>query len=103
MEWFCLVLAGILEIIWAIGLKHTEGFTKVIPSGITIVAMILSFWLLSISLRAVPLSVAYAVWTGIGILGTVIFGILWFDEPVNAMKIICISLLIIGIVGLKLL
>lgn len=101
MEWIILTLAGIFEIVWAVGLKYTEGFTKFIPSTITISAMLLSFWLLSISMRTLPLGISYAIWTGIGTIGTVIFGILWLDESASIIKIIFISLILIGIIGLK--
>lgn len=101
MEWFILTLAGIFEIIWAVGLKYTEGFTKFIPSSITIAAMFISFWLLSIALKTLPLGVSYAVWTGIGTIGTVIFGIILLGESASIMKIIFIALILIGIIGLK--
>lgn len=101
MEWIILTLAGIFEIVWAIGLKYTEGFTKFIPSSITVTAMLLSFWLLSIAMRTLPLGISYAVWTGIGTIGTVIFGILWLGESASIIKIIFISFILIGIIGLK--
>lgn len=103
MAWFFLMIAGIFEIIWTIGLKYTEGFTKFIPSSITLIAMVLSFWCLSISLKSVPLSIAYAVWSGIGIVGTVVFGIMWFGESGSITKIICITLILAGILGLRVL
>lgn len=101
MEWIILTLAGIFEIVWAIGLKYTEGFTKFIPSSITVTAMLLSFWLLSIAMRTLPLGISYAIWTGIGTIGTVIFGILWLGESASIIKIIFISFILIGIIGLK--
>lgn len=101
MEWLVLTLAGIFEIVWAVGLKYTEGFTKWIPSIITLTAMLLSFWLLSIAMRTLPLGISYAIWTGIGTIGTVIFGILWLGESANLMKLMFISLILIGILGLK--
>ena len=101
MEWIVLILAGILEIVWAVGLKYTEGFTKITPSIVTIIAMFLSFWLLSISMRTLPLSISYAIWTGIGTVGTVIFGIMWLGESSSVIKIFFISLILIGILGLK--
>ncbi len=101
MEWIILTLAGIFEIVWAVGLKYTEGFTKFIPSSITVIAMLLSFWLLSISMRTLPLGVSYAVWTGIGTVGTVIFGIVWLGESASIIKIIFLFLILIGIIGLK--
>lgn len=101
MEWIILMLAGIFEIVWAIGLKYTEGFTKLIPSSITVAAMLLSFWLLSIAMRTLPLGISYAIWTGIGTIGTVIFGILWLGESASIIKIIFISFILMGIIGLK--
>lgn len=101
MEWFFLILAGLFEIIWAVGLKYTESFTKLIPSVVTIVAMVLSFWFLSIALKVLPLGASYAIWTGIGTLGTVIFGILWLGESAHLMKLVFIALILIGIIGLK--
>ena len=101
MEWIILTLAGIFEIVWAIGLKYTEGFTKFIPSSITVTAMLLSFWLLSIAMRTLPIGISYAIWTGIGTIGTVIFGILWQGESASIIKIIFISFILIGIIGLK--
>lgn len=101
MEWIILTLAGFLEIVWAVGLKYTDGFTKLVPSVFTIVAMLLSFWLLSLSLKTLPLGISYAVWTGIGIMGTAIFGILWLGESASVLKIVFISLILIGIIGLN--
>lgn len=101
MEWIFLTLAGLFEIVWASGLKYTEGFTKLIPSAITIAAMIISFWLLSLSLRTLPLGISYAIWTGIGTVGTVIFGIMWLGESASIIKIIFILMILIGIIGLK--
>jgi quaternary ammonium compound-resistance protein SugE len=101
MEWVILTLAGIFEIVWAVGLKYTEGFTKVIPSSITLIAMLLSFWLLSIAMRTLPLGTSYAVWTGIGILGTAIFGIVWLGESASVVKLLSILFILLGIMGLK--
>lgn len=101
MSWGILVLAGIFEIFWAIGLKYTDGFTKLIPSLFTIVAMLVSFWLLSLSLKTLPLGTAYAVWVGIGIIGTVIAGIMLFGDSINIIRIISIAFIILGIIGLK--
>lgn len=83
MAWTALVIAGFLEICWAIGLKYTEGFTKPIPSALTIAAIAASFWLLSIAMRTIPIGTAYAIWTGIGAAGAVIFGIIMVGEPAN--------------------
>ena len=101
MEWLILTLAGIFEIVWAVGLKYTEGFTRIIPSTITVGAMLLSFWLLSIAMRTLPLGVSYAVWTGIGTVGAVIFGILWMGESASLLKIAFIALILIGVIGLQ--
>lgn len=101
MSWGILVLAGIFEIFWAIGLKYTDGFTKLIPSLFTIVAMLVSFWLLSLSLKTLPLGTAYPVWVGIGTIGTVIAGIMLFGDSINIIRIISIAFIILGIIGLK--
>jgi quaternary ammonium compound-resistance protein SugE len=102
LAWFYLVVAGILEIVWAIGLKYTEGFTRLVPSLITIAAMIVSVWFLALALRAIPVGTGYAVWTGIGAVGTAILGIALFGEPATAARLACIGLIVAGIVGLKL-
>ena len=101
MAWVTLFLAGLGEIGWAIGLKYTEGFTKFWPSVVTVVSMGISIALLGIALRTLPLGTAYAVWTGIGAVGTVIFGIILFGEPATAARLACIGLIVAGIVGLK--
>ena len=101
MSWGILVLAGIFEIFWAIGLKYTDGFTKLIPSLFTIIAMLVSIWLLSLSLKTLPLGTAYAVWVGIGTIGTVIAGIMLFGDSINIIRIISIAFIILGIIGLK--
>lgn len=103
MEWFYLVVAGLFEVGWAIGLKYSQGFTKILPSIGTIIGMIASFYFLSVSLKSLPLGTAYAIWTGIGTIGTVLLGIILFKEPVNIMRILCIVLIVSGIIGLKLL
>lgn len=100
--WLLLLLAGLLETVWIIGLKYTEGFTKLWPSLFTAGAMTVSFWLLSIAIRTLPIGTAYAVWTGIGTIGAVLFGILWLEEPAETLRLICIGLILGGIVGLKL-
>ncbi|MDD4862599.1 MAG: quaternary ammonium compound efflux SMR transporter SugE [Alishewanella agri] len=102
MAWLILLLAGLLEIVWAVGLKYTAGFTKPWPSIITLSAMIASFVLLGHALRTLPLGVAYSVWVGIGVVGTVIFGAWLFDESLSLLKIVSILLILLGIVGLKL-
>lgn len=101
MSWGILVLAGIFEIFWAVGLKYTDGFSKLIPSLFTIIAMIVSIWLLSLSLKTLPLGTAYAVWVGIGTVGTVIAGIMLFGDSINIIRIISILFIILGIIGLK--
>jgi quaternary ammonium compound-resistance protein SugE len=103
MTWIYLFLAGLLEIGWAVGLKYTEGFTKLWPSIATVTAMIASIGLLGLSLRTLPLGTAYAVWTGIGTAGTVILGILLFSEPVTPLRLGCIALIIVGVIGLRVL
>lgn len=102
MAWTLLVVAGIFEIIWATGLKYTDGFTRLWPSIGTVVAMAVSMICLSLAFRVIPMGTAYTVWTGIGAVGTVLLGILLFDEPKNAARLICITLIIVGIAGLKL-
>lgn len=101
MAWVYLVIAGLLEIVWAIGLKYTEGFTRLGPSAITIVAMIASVALLGLALREMPVGTGYAVWTGIGTVGAAILGMILFQEPATALRIGCIALIVAGIVGLK--
>ncbi|MEO7385354.1 MAG: quaternary ammonium compound efflux SMR transporter SugE [Gammaproteobacteria bacterium] len=102
MAWTILVIAGLLEIGWAIGLKYTDGFSRVLPSALTLVALVASTWLLALALRTIPVGTAYAVWTGIGAVGTAILGILLFAEPTNALRLVSIGLIVAGIVGLKL-
>jgi quaternary ammonium compound-resistance protein SugE len=102
MAWTLLFIAGIFEIVWATLLKFTDGFTKVWPSVGTVVAMGISMMCLAFALRAIPMGTAYAVWTGIGVVGTVILGIVLFDEPKNVVRLVCIAMIILGIAGLKL-
>ncbi len=99
--WITLFFAGLLEAGWALGLKYTEGFTKVGPSVATIILMVGSFYLLSRSLTTLPIGTAYAVWTGIGAVGTVIAGIVFFGESRSILRLLCIFLIVAGIVGLK--
>lgn len=103
MQWIFLFIAGLFEVTWAIGLKLSNGFTNLIISVLTIFGMVASFYFLSIALKSIPLGTAYAVWTGIGTVGTVILGIFLFEEPVTIMRIFCIFLIGSGITGLKLL
>ncbi|MCF2826738.1 MULTISPECIES: DMT family transporter [unclassified Pseudoalteromonas] len=102
MSWLLLAFAGLLEVVWAIGLKFTNGFTKPVPSIITLVAMAASFYFLSVALRTLPLSVAYSVWVGIGMLGSIIVGFVYFKEPLSSLKLLSLLLIVIGIIGLKL-
>jgi quaternary ammonium compound-resistance protein SugE len=102
MTWIVLIVAGVLEIGWAIGLKYTDGFTRVVPTVLTILAMILSMGLLGLAVRSLPVGTAYAVWTGIGTIGTVAFGILLFGEPASFLRLFCVGLILAGILGLKL-
>lgn len=100
--WIMLAAAGFLEIIWAIGLKYADGFTKPVPSAITIAAMVASMWLLAQAARALPIGTAYAIWTGIGAVGAALLGIMLFSESANVMRLGCIGLIVVGIIGLKL-
>lgn len=102
MDWLILTIAGLLEVVWAVGLKYSEGFTRFWPSVGTVIAMVLSVVLLSLAMRSLPMGTAYAVWVGIGAVGTVIMGIFLFNEPTSAMRLISVAMIIIGIVGLKL-
>ena len=101
MAWVFLVIAGLFEIIWAIGLKYTEGFTRLGPTAITVGGMVLSVVLLGIALRDLPVGTGYAVWTGIGTVGTAIIGIWLFNEPATALRLVAMALIVAGIVGLK--
>ncbi len=103
LAWAYLVLAGLAEIGWAVGLKYTEGFSRPLPTLATVAAMGVSFWLLSLALRSIPLGTAYAAWTGIGAVGTVILGMVLFGEPRDLARIGCIALILGGVVGLKML
>lgn len=102
MAWVVLFVAGLLEIGWAVGLKYTNGFTRLWPSVGTVVALIASMALLGVALRTLPLGTAYAIWTGIGTVGTAVLGIILFKEPATAMRLLCIAMIVAGIVGLKL-
>ena len=101
MDWLILLVAGLLEVGWAIGLKYTDGFTKLWPSVGTAVALVGSMGLLSIALRTIPVGTGYAVWTGVGAVGVAAIGMIALGEPRNAMRITCIGLIVLGIVGLK--
>ena len=102
MAWFVLILAGLFEVGWAVGLKYTEGFTRLWPTLATVASMIVSLGLLGLALRALPLGTAYAVWTGVGTVGTALLGIILFQEPAEAARLACIGLIVAGIAGLKL-
>ena len=102
MAWVLLFVAGLLEMGWAIGLKYTEGFTRFWPSVGTAISMVLSVVLLGWAMRSLPVGTAYAVWTGIGAVGTVVLGIVLFQEPANAARLACVGLVVAGILGLKL-
>lgn len=102
MSWFVLVIAGLFEVGWAIGLKYTEGFTRLWPTVGTVVAMTISVSLLGVAMRDLPVGTAYAVWTGIGAIGTVILGIVLFGDSAAAGRLVCVGLILAGIIGLKL-
>jgi len=101
MAWLILLAAGVTEIGWAVGLKYTQGFTRPVPTAFTLSAMVLSLWLLGVAVRTLPLGTAYAVWTGIGTVGTAILGIVLFNEPATTVRLVCVGLIVTGIVGLK--
>ncbi len=102
MAWIYLLIAGAFEIVWAVSLKFTDGFTRLWPSVGTVVAMGISMVCISFALRTIPMGTAYAIWTGIGAAGTVIVGMVWFNEPRDAMRLLSIAAIIVGIAGLKL-
>ena len=102
MHWLFLFFAGLFEVGWAIGLKYTNGFTRLVPTVLTLASMVVSLGLLGLALKALPVGTAYAVWTGIGSVGTAILGIYLLDEPATAIRLACIGLIVAGIVGLKL-
>jgi quaternary ammonium compound-resistance protein SugE len=101
MAWIYLAFAGLFEIGWAIGLKYTEGFTRPMPTILTVGAMVISLGLLGLALKTLPVGTAYAIWTGIGTVGTVALGIVLFGESANAIRLACIALIVAGILGLK--
>lgn len=101
MAWIYLLIAAGFEITWAIGLKYSEGFTKLWASAFTIVAMVISFTFLEMAVRTIPVGTAYAIWTGIGAVGTAILGIVLFSEPLTVSRVICLALIVGGVVGLK--
>lgn len=101
MSWIVLFIAGLLEVAWAIGLKYTAGFTRPLPTAGTVAAMVASVVLLGVAMKELPVGTAYAVWTGIGAVGTALLGIYLFGEPANAARIACLALIAGGIIGLK--
>jgi quaternary ammonium compound-resistance protein SugE len=103
VAWVILFIAGLFECAWAVGLKYSEGFSRPVPSALTIAAMLVSFWLLSIAMKTVPVGTAYAVWTGIGAAGVAIAGMLLFNEPRDLARLFCIFLIIAGVAGLRVL
>jgi quaternary ammonium compound-resistance protein SugE len=102
VAWLILLVAGLFEVGWAVGLKYTEGFTRIGPTIFTIVALLLSMTLLALAMRSLPLSTSYAVWTGVGIIGTALFGFLVLKEPATLVRVVCIALIALGIAGLRL-
>ncbi len=100
-HWILLLVAAGLEVVWAVGLKYAEGFTKFWPSVATIAAMVASMYLLALAARVLPIGTAYAVWTGLGAVGTAALGMVLFNEPANAARLACIVLVVCGVVGLK--
>jgi quaternary ammonium compound-resistance protein SugE len=101
--WILLVVAGLLEIGWAIGMKYTDGFTRPLPSAAVFVVATASFWLLAVAMKALPVGTAYAVWVGIGAAGAALLGMLLFGEPATVTRLVCVLLILAGVVGLKLL
>ncbi len=102
MAWVYLIVAGLFECAWAIGLKYTDGFTRLYPSLLTATAMVISFWLLSLAMKTIPIGTAYAIWTGIGAVGVAVVGMTLFGESREILRILCLLLIVAGIVGLKL-
>lgn len=100
--WLSLGIAGVFEVVWAVGLKYTDGFSRLWPSVLTVVAMAISLYFLAIAIKSIPLGTGYAVWTGIGAAGTAILGIILFAESADPLRLLCIALIVAGIAGLKL-
>ncbi len=103
MVWVYLFVGGLFECVWAVSMKYSEGFTKLLPSIVTALSMIVSLWLLSLAMKSLPAGTAYAVWTGIGAVGVALAGMLLFDEPRELIRILCILLIVAGVLGLRLL
>ena len=102
MAWIYLLMAGVLECGWAIGIKYTEGFSRPLPTALTVAAMAVSFWLLSLAMKTIPVGTAYAIWTGIGAVGVAVLGMTLLGEPRDIARILCLLLIVSGIIGLKL-
>ena len=102
MAWILLIIAGFLEVAWAVGLKYTDGWTRLWPSVFTLAVMLIDFFILSAAMKSLPVGTAYAVWTGIGAVGTAVAGMLLFGESREALRLVCIGLIVAGIIGLKL-
>ena len=102
MAWLTLLVAGLLEVGWAVGLKYTAGFTRLVPTVLTVASMIASLGMLGLALKSLPLGTAYAVWTGIGTIGTAVLGMMLLGEPASPLRLACIAAIVAGIVGLKL-
>lgn len=101
MSWIYLTIAGVFEVVWTVALKYSEGFSKLLPSIITVLGMLVSFGFLSLSLKTLPIGTAYAAWTGIGAIGTVIIGIILFHEPMSVTRLLFVALILTGIIGIK--
>lgn len=101
MSWVVLIVAGLFEVVWAMGLKYSAGFTRLAPSLITIVAMGISVYLLSLAVKTLPIGTAYTVWTGVGAVGAVLFGIFLLNEPVSLPRLLFVGLIVVGIIGLR--
>ncbi|AMG36190.1 MULTISPECIES: quaternary ammonium compound efflux SMR transporter SugE [Achromobacter] len=102
MTWIILILAGLFEIVWAVGLKYTHGFTRLMPSLVTVGGMLISFWLLAVAMKTLPLGTAYAVWVGIGTIGAFVAGIILFQESLSWLRVASVALIVLGLIGLKL-
>ena len=101
MSWLLLAIAGLFEVGWAVGMKYSDGFTRPVPTALTVIALIISMVLLALAVRDLPVGTAYAVWTGIGAAGTAILGMWLFDESRDPVRLICLSLVVVGVLGLK--
>jgi quaternary ammonium compound-resistance protein SugE len=101
MAWLYLVIAGVFEVVWAISLKFSNGFTRLVPSSITIAGMIVSFYFLAVATKTLPIGTAYAAWTGIGAVGAIIIGTLFLDEPISLIRILFMIMILVGVLGLK--